>query len=207
VVAAVGIWLAAGWQGADRARLTRSETFAAPVRLAPDTSWVRSRVLPSGDLVVTHWIRSTRPVRTVTLRTPQVLGLAPDAVHVDQVVLAADGLLAPVAGQPHGTDVVTYRIPATHRLYVRYRLSGALQEAGPDGRALARITSADVETGSSLVETTRTVVGAQVLALACSSAAPGAVAVPCGSVDDGRWSVHLGRSDGGSRVMAQLDLS
>jgi hypothetical protein len=207
VIAAADVWLATGWHGGDRAQLTRSDTFDAPVRLAPDTSWVRSRVLRSGDLVVTHWIRSSRAVRTVTIRTPHVVGLAPDAVHVEQVVLATDGLLSPVEGQPRGTDQVTYRIPATHRLYVRYQLSGALQRSGPAGRALARITSADVEIGSSLAETTRTVVGARVLSLACSSARPGAVAVPCGSDHRGRWSVRLGRSDGASRVMAQLDVS
>ena len=51
----------------EQARLTRTDTFAAPVRLAPDTSVVQSRVLASGDLVVTHWIRS-RKVGDPTVR-------------------------------------------------------------------------------------------------------------------------------------------
>jgi hypothetical protein len=102
---------------------------------------------------------------------------------------------------------VTYRIPAAHRVYVRYQISGAVQHAGPDGRALARITSLDVETGSALVETRRNVVGARVLSLACSSPEPGAIAVPCGFDDQRSWSVRLRRGAGGNRVMAQLDLS
>ncbi|MFZ2015314.1 MAG: hypothetical protein WAV00_15965 [Nocardioides sp.] len=50
-------------------------------------------------------------------------------------------------------------------------------------------------------------VSARVLSLACSSSAPGAVAVPCGSDDRGSWSVRLGRRARADRVMAQLDLS
>jgi hypothetical protein len=207
VVVAGVVWFATDRQGGEQARLTRTDTFAAPVRLAPDTSVVQSRVLASGDLLVTHWIRSRKAVHTVTIRTPRVPGLAPGVVHPGQVVLAANGLLSPSVGQPRGADLVTYRIPAAHRVYVRYQISGAVQRAGPDGRALARITSLDVETGAPLDETTRTVVGARVLSLACSSPAPGAVAVPCGSDDRGSWSVRLGRRSGADRVMAQLDLS
>ncbi len=207
VVVAGVVWVVTKGQGGDHARLTRSDTFDPPARLAPDTSTVQSRVLASGDLMVTHWIRSRKAVHTVTLRTPRVPGLAPGVVHVGQVVLAADGLLSPSVGQPRGADLVTYRIPPARRVYVRYQISGAVQRAGPDGRALARITSLDVETGAPLDETTRTVVGARVLSLACSSPAPRAVAVPCGSDDRGGWSVRLGRRAGANRVMAQLDLS
>ena len=127
-------------------------------------------------------------------------------VHVGQVVLGANGLLSPSVGQPQGADLVTYPVPAAHRVYVRYQISGAVQRAGPDGRALARVTSLDVETGARLHETTD---GGQ-----RAGAVAGLLVVGAGS---GRRTVRVrrprqleraagspGRAD---RVMAQLDLS
>jgi hypothetical protein len=200
------LWLGTARHGGDQAQLTGSRSYQAPDPLARDGSLVRTQVLANGDLQVTHWIRSTQPVHEVTIRTPHVTGLQPASVHVSGVVLAIDGILWPAVGQPRG-DLLSFRVPAAHRVYVRYRLSGAVQQGGPGERALARITSADVETGSPPATTTRMVVGAQVLALACSSPVPDAVAVPCGSDKGGEWRVRLGRSDAGDQVMAQLDLS
>jgi hypothetical protein len=207
VVTAGIVWLVAGRQTGDQAQQTRSASFTSPVHLAPDTSLVRSRVLPSGDLLVTHWIRSSTAIRTVTLRTPHVAGLAPGTIRVGHIVLATDGVFWSAPKQPRGSGLVSYGIPPTRALYVRYQISGAVERSGPPGRALARITSVEVDTGSALAETTRTVVGARVLALACSPSPTAAAAVPCGSDDRGQWSVRLGRGDGASTVMAQLDLS
>ena len=64
---------------------------------------------------------------------------------------------------------MTFELPPTKRIYVRYRLTGVVQSSGgPDTRALARITALDVSTSTRLVHTTLNVVGAQVLALACT---------------------------------------
>jgi hypothetical protein len=90
---------------------------------------------------------------------------------------------------------------------VRYRLTGALQRSGPDGRALARITALDVSTGSPQARTTHTVVGTTVLAMACIPAAPGALPAPCGRVREGAWSVRLRPGEQADRVLAQLSLS
>jgi hypothetical protein len=203
-----GIWLTTSGGTTSPTRLARSGTYQSPVRLAPNTSYVQTRVLPSGDLVVTHWIRSRRPVYWVRIRTPQVLGLAPGAVKVQDVTLASDGLLSSVVAQPPGLRLRTYAVPAAHTLFVRYRVSGAVERSrSAEGRALARLTALDVSIGEPLVETTQRVVGAQVLALACTPAGPRALAVPCGTVDHGSWQVRLARAHRDQQVSAQVDLS
>jgi hypothetical protein len=188
--------------------MVHRHAYAAPVRLVPDSSFVRSRILRSGDVVVKHWIRSRRPVQGVHLTAPRVVrGLGPRALSVSGLVVAGDGTRIPVSYpvDPHG--VTAYPLPPSKRLYVRYRLSGVVQSSlGPGHRALARITALDVSTSRPLVHTTLTVVGARVLALACTP--PGQdVASPCGREMHGTWSTSLGPGQQGSQVMAQLDLS
>jgi hypothetical protein len=70
---------------------------------------------------------------------------------------------------------------------------------------LARITSLNVATSSALVRTTRSVVGATVLTLACTRDAATAP-TPCGTERGGVWSARLGPGDSDTPVMAQLDL-
>jgi hypothetical protein len=207
LVAAGGVlWLAAGRHTADPVvQLTHSAPFTPPVPLRADSSYVRTRVLPSGDLEVTHWIRTRSSVSSVTLRTPRVTGLPRDSVTTTRVVLAGDGTPAHTVSAPHRPSS-TYPVPPTQSLYVSYRLSGALQMSGPDGRALARITALDVSTGAHLARTTRAVVGTTVIALACTPATAGAAPAPCGAVQDGAGSVRLGRAEQGDEVMAQLSL-
>ena len=182
--------------------------YAAPVRLAPDSSFVRSRILPSGDVVVKHWIRTARPVQDVHLTAPRVVsGLGPRALSVSGLVVAGDGTRTPVSYPvaPHG--VTAYPLPPSKRLYVRYRLSGVVQSSsGPGQRALARLTALDVSSSRPRVHTTLIVVGARVLSLACTP--PGQdVASPCGRERHGTWSTSLGPGQQGSQVMAQLELS
>jgi hypothetical protein len=183
-----------------------ADQHAAPVHLDADTSYVRSRVLPSGKIEVTHWIRTGRPVRAVTLQTPDVPGLALDHVLVSHVQVFSDGNALPVADTVFPDVPATLTLPPTRRVFIRYRLSGVTQKAGgSQDRALARITALDVSTERRLVRTTRTVVGVQVLSLACTSgrSAP----IPCGDVRRGTWSTTLGTGRQHSQVMAQVNLS
>jgi hypothetical protein len=201
-------WLAAGTGPEEPTRLTHAKAYGAPVPLRPDTSFVRTRVLPSGVLKVTHWINSRHPLSAVHLSMPQMLGLQTRAISVSHVFMASDGLPTPTTASigPNGTRSV--QLPRTHRLYISYRLSGVLETSPGSGhRALARITALDVSTSTRLVETTRAVVGAKVLALACTPGAPRAIATPCGSDDGGTWKVRFGARQQQSRVMAQIDLS
>ena len=211
VILVVGglVWLRSGQGGDDgRIRPVHADSFVAPVELSPATSYVRSRVLPSGDLEVTHWIRSRDAVDSLTVSTPETLGLVSGTVRVSDFVLAVDGSPYPAVSIDEGTPGTrTLRFPMTDTIYLRYRLAGAVQPTGPGGRALARITSLDVSIASELVQTVRTVVGARVLSMACADGPPDAASAPCGSDDGGVWTVRLDKGRLGSRVMARLDLS
>jgi hypothetical protein len=209
VLAAGLVWLwATGRQPEERTVAPpQGHPYAAPVRLAANSSFVRSNVLRSGDVVVTHWIHTGRPVDAVTLQAPRVIGLAPDAVSISGVVVAADGTRMPVSSAVRSTGPTTLAVLPADRLYVRYRLSGVVQVSGGAGeRALARITALDVSTTSPMVRTTLTVGGAEVLALACTPVGQD-VPVPCGRDTGEYWSARLGRGQQGSQVMAQLNLS
>jgi hypothetical protein len=209
-VVLVGVaWFATARHTTSQPQLSHNDSFAPPGHLMPDTSFVRTRVLPSGDLEVTQWIRSRNWVYAVTLSTPRVAGLATGTLSTTGVALGSDGKqTATLGAQGFEPGTRIFELPPTHSLYIRYRLSGVLEKSpGASGRALARITSLDVRTRTHLVSTTRTVVGARVLNLACTPDKPNALTTPCGIEHGGVWSVRLPRGQEGSQVMAQLDLS
>ncbi len=201
-------WLVAG-RNSEEPDLTLSNNFAPPTHLQPNTSFVRSRVLPSGDLEVTQWIHSRTWMYAVTLDVPQVAGLSPGSVSATGVTLASNGLhTVSFASIGIALGTRTFQLPATHSLYIRYRLSGVVERSlGTPGRALARITSLDVGTTTRLVNTTRTVVGAAVLNLACTPDTPTGLTKPCGRKHGGNWTVRLNGAEETNQVMAQLDMS
>jgi hypothetical protein len=208
VVAGALVWVAAGRDTEEVVVRAHSAAHAAPVPLPPGTSFVRSRVLPSGGLEVTHWIHARLAVASLTIRTPRTLGLAPGSVSASHFFLATDGTPYPAVSTHEGhPGTQTFRFPMANTVYLRYRLAGAVQLSSPDGRALARITSLEVTTDATIASTTQRVVGARVLALACSAPSATAVPQPCGVENDGSWSVALDRTERHERVMAQLDLS
>ena len=208
VVVAGLAWLATGRNSGEH-ELTLANNFAPPTHLRPDTSFVRSRVLPSGDLDVTQWIHSRAWMYVVTLDVPRVAGLSPRSVSATGVTLASNGLrTAKLASMGSALGTRTFHIPPTHSLYIRYRLSGVVERSlGTSGRALARITSLDVGTTTRLVTTTQTVVGARVLNLACTPERPSGLTTPCGTEHGGNWVVRLHGADTTNQVMAQLDIS
>jgi hypothetical protein len=207
LVAAGLVWWATSRGAEEQSIAIHDHPYAAPVRLVPNSSFVRSRVLPSGDVVVKHWIRIRRQVDAVNLKVPRVAGLASHALTVSDVVLVSNGLRLPASSPVDHVGITTYALLPTHRLYIRYRLSGVVQRSGgPGERALARITALGVTTSTPVVRTTLAVVGAQVLALACTPEGQ-SVATPCGNDSDGTWSTRLGPGQQASQVMAQLNLS
>lgn len=200
-------WVRSGTPGEQQATLSQVVTYAPPIPLSAGTAYIRSKVLPSGAMDVTEWIRTRSPAGSLTLRIPSAAGLAPGSVTISRVVIAANGSRTsslPVAHQPSSLRV--FRLPATQSLYVRYRLTGAVQTATTPGRAMAVITSLDVTTGKPLTSTTETVVGPDVLALACSLGLPTAAPVSCGFFQQGRWSIRLDGAKQASRVSAQVEL-
>jgi hypothetical protein len=202
------VWINRGGDDVDRVAPASDHPYSVPLDLKPGTAYVRTRVLPSGDLVVTHWIRTRSLVDSLTVRVPRTLGLDPGAVSVTHVVLAANDASYPVSPTSRiGIRARTFRFPEARTIFLRYRLSGAVEAGGPGGPALARITSLDVVPGSRPVPITQVVVGARVLALECTSGPPDSPAVPCGTTPGGTWTVRLKIVPQPSRVLAQVDLS
>lgn len=185
------------------------ETFAPPVAVPADGSYVETVVLNlSGDLQVTHWIRSTVPLLSITLTMPELRGLQAGHAVATEVQVAADGQV--VAGADTVDNVnQSYEFSPARAVYVAYVLTGVVERStSVDGRALARITSLDVSYASDDGTSTRSIEGVDVLALACSPATdPFAAPEPCGSPKHGRWQVELSGEDRDDRVMAQLDFS
>jgi hypothetical protein len=183
-------------------------TFAPPVAVPVDTSYVRTTVLKSGVLEVEHWIHTSSFVFAVTLRIPEVPAVPAGEIAYSHLVLASEGRqLQPREGRAGNVDR-RYTLPPTNMLYVSYHLSGALQRTGSTaGRGLARLTSLDVELGSPLARSIRTVGGTHILALACYPSGAAAVPLPCGVQRGDTWRVDLGRRREHARVMAQVDLT
>jgi len=207
VVVSALTWTGRGGDGG-RIRPVSGDPYAPPVRLSPATAYVRSRVLPSGDLEVTHWIRARHSVDSLTVRTPAVLGSVTGTVKVSHIVLAIDGTKYPAISLDQGPpDTQTFRFPFAGAVYLRYRLSGVVQATGPGGLALARVTALNVWTDGEVARTTRTVVGARVLEMACATGPPDSNPTPCGSPEGGTWTVRLDQAKQTSRVTARVDLS
>ncbi len=172
--------------------------------LEADESYVETRVLPSGELVVRQWIRPDQPVRRLRLALPEVPGAEVLSAHGVEVV--ADG--EPVDGDDILTDrAADYVFDATTDLQVRYRLDGAVEFSDSvTGRALALATSLHVAYAPLAERETRVVSAAEVLSLACARTAA-EPPVPCGKASgDDRWSVELEDPRVTDRVMAQVNL-
>ena len=168
----------------------------SPVALRPDGAHVLVRVLDSGDLEVEQWVRRNSGTDRLELTPPEGV-----RVHDLTVVAGSRRLEAPksLAGP---TEIATR---AGGRLYLHYRLSGAL-ELSDDDRALARATL--VTFGEEPASQTIDFVGATVLSLACTPLVGDALPVPCGA-DGGMtgWRVVRPAGLGDVQVMAQLDLA
>ena len=203
VAALVGAALLVIHPGSGDGRIVRSAAtrYAPPRAVPPNTSYVQTRVLSSGELRVTHWIESRTPVSELRLDQPRIAGLP--SLHVSKVVVVGNGT---PAVRSSWNQREYYVIGARH-LYVRYTLQGAVTRAPqPPGRALAVITNLEVDGVPVLTQTTHSVLGAHVLNLACSLPTPEALPAPCGVSAGKAWRATLDGSEVDDRVMAQLDL-
>lgn len=175
-----------------------------PTPLVPGTAYVRTVVLPSGDVQVTHWIRSSEQLRTVDLAVPDtgVEGIEARNVHVE-----ADGRRVP--GSARISDVpASYALLGARSVQVRYRLTGAveLSDSAP-GRGLVLVTALDVLQEPAPERVTRSVVAPEVLSLACAATVAPATPEPCGAVDPaGGWAVERTGERLDDRVVAQVSL-
>ncbi len=186
---------------------TASAPYLAPVRVPVGNAFVRTQVVAPDSLRVTHWVHTDRPVTVVRVGAAQAPGVAA-VIGVSKLVVAADGRTVLRERAPSAASAHTYVVPPSRRIFVTYVLTGALQRSDTLAtRALAPLTALDVSTVQAPVhQATYSVVGAQVLQLACSANEPTSLPRPCGTVRDGSWQVDLRGPETKDRVIAQLDL-
>jgi hypothetical protein len=209
VAANIAVWAVhQGPDGVSGASLAgaRPTQSPAPVPMTDGEAYVRTEVLPSGDVMVTHWIESAHLVFSVRLVAPLVAGT--EDATAEQVHVTADGSAALGPEQIHSGMASRYSFVGATSLEIRYRLTDAIERSSSaPGRALARLTALDVEYVPASQHVTRTVVAPEVLSLACSSPATTSPLRPCGArSSDGGWTVDLTGPGAHDRVVAQLTL-
>lgn len=180
--------------------------FDPPVALAADSEYVETEVVDgSDDLLVTHWISTQAPMDGFRVRPPSGPGLDGLSVDVEDLVVAADGV--PVRVDDLRLDVPQV-LAAAHRLYVRYRLAGALERTGSvRGRALATVTSLGIDFDGQLLPRTQSFPDGRVMTLACLARAARAVPASCGADEDGTWRLESAGDEVPVTVIAQFDLA
>lgn len=200
-----------------RSALVPAAPLSAPRVLAPQGSLVRAEVRPDGRVTVTHWIRSRRTMRAITL-TPAA------STQVDGPGGAAELEVRTTSGELRLDDQEVGSEPRTIDLgrpstliLLEYTLDGVVQTSDSmPGRALVGSVALDAapDTGRREAPTGPDprakfrVLASDVLSLAC--APPGAEPAdlrPCGTpLEPGRWTVTLAGADLDDRVTAQVDL-
>ena len=179
--------------------------FVPPAPLRPGDEYVRTRVLPTGDLRVEHWIDSRSLVFHLTLARPLTSGVDGSRVVARSVQIEADGQT--VIGPETVRTRQDFDFLGAHRVHLAYTLSGALSRSSViDRRALVQAVALRVTVPGRRPPHLRYAVAGNVLALACAGPSPRAVPRPCGREARGGWRVDLGRPARPQRVIAQVDL-
>lgn len=184
-----------------------SSLLADPPALLPRAgSYVDSRILPNGDIRIEHWVRSRTPIVEIQLVMPHGDGPggAPRATDVDVA-----GELFQVSAWAIVTNSAAYPLDYPSRIVrVRYTLVGAVvRSPSVPGRALARVTSADMgyipeQDGPRMVR----IHAPEVLNVACRAPMQEADPRPCGSPLGTSWQVKLQGADRHDEVSAQVNL-
>ncbi len=180
---------------------------APPVPLGVDSEFIDTEVLDGGDLLVSHWIRTSQPVTELVVDVPPSSGFTADTINVLDLTVVTPGRVAESPARQSGGGWASALPGAVREVYVRYRLSGVLQRsASAAGRALAPMTSLSLGVDGQLLARTQTFSGLEVLTLACLSAEPRATPTLCGALVDDTWTVDSAADAVPAIVIAQLDL-
>jgi hypothetical protein len=208
-VATATLWVVVihGWSDPQPAGVRAQQSdFRPPVTLRGNREYVRSRVLPSGDLLVDHWLHSSALIQRLTLSLPELPGPGGKQVQARHVTVYTDGqdVQAPTRLR-RGMYVDLHTVAWS--IHVSYRLSGVVVRSTPaHGRALARATTLTLGYGPDRGPRTISVTGRSVLSLACSAPTADATPSPCGRRSGHVWAVRLVQADRGDRVLARLAL-
>lgn len=207
VLAAFVVWVVRRTEPApSRASLVGAASLALPPpeELAVGDELVHTEVRSSGDVVVTHWLRSTALMFTVRLALPR--DARTEGVVAEDVLVVADGRAVDGATQVSGASA-RYGFIGASTVQVSYRLIDAtdLSDSSP-GRGFVRTTAIEVKPDVPSDRVVRIVSAPRVLTLACSSGAS-TDWIPCGSsVTDGEWRVEQDGPGDGDRVSAAIDV-
>lgn len=196
-----GSGTAVGGSGGRGVRLLDGE----PPRETPKVgSYTESRIAANGEVRVTQWIRSRRPLLGVRLRIPNVP--VAESVRATGLLVAADGttLDEPKTLGPSGRQI-SFDTPA-RVVHLSYTLSGVVERSSSvPGRALARVTALDTSYHPHKGAARLTVISHKVLSTACAATATSALR-PCGTPsDNGHWTVVLHGAERGDSVAAQVN--
>ncbi len=203
----LGLVLMQPWGAGDDREETASPAAFNPPGAVPDNSeYVQSRILPSGDLKVEHWIRSTRGIDKLTLSVPPSPRNHGPGTKVRALHVQSDGEthVGPAALGARGNS---YYFAGASSVHVSYIMSGVVvPSSSVVERALVRVTSVDLVITNDSVPKALLLTGGEVLAAACTAANRTDQPRPCGNPDGNGWRVSLSASARDDRVMAQVDL-
>jgi len=174
-----------------------------PRALVAGEAYVDTQVLPTGDLLVRHWIRTRSPIGSMVLTRPD----GADDLSAEDVKVVAGGSSADGPTQVAG-DPATYSFGAATDVLLTYRLLGAVEVSdSATGRGLVLATALETAYEPGATRETRVVRGPEVLSLACSPG-PDRPPVPCGRADGAeQWRVDLDRDEAvATRLLAQVNL-
>ena len=193
------------------AALTLRDSPSGPVSDSPEPprplvageAYVDTQVLPTGDLLVRHWIRTRSPIGSLVLTRPD----GADDLSAEDVEVVAGGSSAdgPVRV---GADPATNSFAAATDVLLTYRVLGAVEVSdSATGRGLVLATTLETAYEPGATRETRVVRGPEVLSLACSPG-PDRPPAPCGRADSAeQWRVDLDRDQAvATRLLAQVNL-
>lgn len=174
-----------------------------PQALAAGEAYVDTQVLPTGDLLVRHWIHTRSPIGSLVLTRPD----GADDLSAEDVEVVAGGSSADGPTQVDA-DPTTYSFDGATDLLLTYRVLGAVEVSdSATGRGLVLATALETAYEPGATRETRVVRGPEVLSLACSPG-PDRPPVPCGRADGAeQWRVDLVRDEAvATRLLAQVNL-
>ncbi len=174
-----------------------------PRPLVAGEAYVDTQVLPTGDLLVRHWIRTRAPIGSLVLARPD----GADDLSAEDVEVVAGGSTADGPARV-GADPATYSFGEATDVLLTYRLLGAVEVSdSATGRGLVLASALETAYEPGATRETRVVRGPEVLSLACSPG-PGRPPAPCGRADSaGQWRVDLDRDQAvATRLLAQVNL-
>ena len=203
--AVIGVLVGRGTDRGDATASPAASRFDPPDAVPLDSEYVSSRVLPSGAVVVDHWVRTSRPFTDVRLEAPRrAFGSAGVATARQVRVETASGRRSGPGTLGTGARAAYDGGPTT-TLHVHYVLSGVVRRSlTVTDRALV-LTSLDLRVPGTRLPRAVVVTGGRPLAAAC--AVPGAAAPrPCGNAEGRGWRVGLEPGERGDQVAVQVDL-